>query len=84
MSWRERFREENELLCAIFGPVQRKITPFIGILSFFYQAQTRWELCESIVSADFDGPFQAIAPPNNPRSVRICSRDGHACAIAQL
>jgi hypothetical protein len=48
MSWRERFREDNELLFAIFGPVQRKAYACIGVLTLFYQARPRWELCEGV------------------------------------
>jgi hypothetical protein len=50
MSWRERFREDNELLFAIFGPMQRKIYGFAGLLTFFYQARPRWELCEGVAA----------------------------------
>jgi hypothetical protein len=66
VTWRERFREDNELLFTIFGPFQRKLYAIAAALTFFYQVRPRWEACEGYIPCGISGAkavFWAIVWP---------------------
>ena len=50
MGWRERFREDNELLFKVFGhPWVVRGYVYIGVLTIAHQAMYRWDHCGGAV-----------------------------------
>ena len=49
MSWRDRFREDNELLFELVGGWRGKIYIFAGIIVFAKQVALRWPTCDGTI-----------------------------------